>query len=400
MHPFLFVFANLKIKQTLGLLSSYTLNRIQILNKRKNSMMNETLIQLSQKWPAWLWNIALILFSFLIGFLIKLIFIPLLRRQAIQQESYSLFRSFVRRFNRVLSVFIPLIVFNSLLPFAQFNERTLRVVSKTNELLLVSFFAIVLIQGIKVFEDYLYHRFDINKENNLRERKIRTQIVFIRKVVVTLIIVISLAIILLSFDSMQKIGAGLLTGVGVGGIIIGFAAQKSLGNLLAGFQIAFTQPIRMDDVLVVEGEWGRVEEINLTYVVVNIWDKRRLVLPITYFIEKPFQNWTRTTSEILGTVFIYTDFTVPVQQLRDKLTTLLTGHPLWDGKVNVLQVTDFKERTMEIRCLMSCRNSGQAFDLRCYVREQMIAYIHTNFPNALARTRVDYQEGSEKKLNG
>ncbi len=394
------VFANLKIKQTLGLLSSYTLNRKQILNKRKNSMMNETLIQLSQKWPAWLWNIALILFSFLIGFLIKLIFIPLLRRQAIQQESYSLFRSFVRRFNRVLSVFIPLIVFNSLLPFAQFNERTLRVVSKINELLLVSFFAIVLIQGIKVFEDYLYHRFDINKENNLRERKIRTQIVFIRKVVVTLIIVISLAIILLSFDSMQKIGAGLLTGVGVGGIIIGFAAQKSLGNLLAGFQIAFTQPIRMDDVLVVEGEWGRVEEINLTYVVVNIWDKRRLVLPITYFIEKPFQNWTRTTSEILGTVFIYTDFTVPVQQLRDKLTTLLTGHPLWDGKVNVLQVTDFKERTMEIRCLMSCRNSGQAFDLRCYVREEMIAYIHTNFPNALARTRVDYQEGSEKGMNG
>ncbi|MDR6733743.1 mechanosensitive ion channel domain-containing protein [Sphingobacterium sp. 2149] len=359
-------------------------------------MMNETLIQLSQQWPAWLWNIALILFSFLVGFLIKLIFIPLLRRQAIQQESYSVFRSFVRRFNRVLSVFIPLILFNSLLPFAQFNDRTLRVVSKTNELLLVSFFALVLIQGIKVFEDYLYHRFDINKENNLRERKIRTQIVFIRKVVVTLIIVISLAIILLSFDSMQKIGAGLLTGVGVGGIIIGFAAQKSLGNLLAGFQIAFTQPIRMDDVLVVEGEWGRVEEINLTYVVVNIWDKRRLVLPITYFIEKPFQNWTRTTSEILGTVFIYTDFTVPVQLLREKLTSLLSGHPLWDGQVNVLQVTDFKERTMEIRCLMSCRNSGQAFDLRCYIREEMIAYIHTNFPHTLAKTRVDYQEGLRK----
>lgn len=361
-------------------------------------MMNETLIQLSQKWPAWLWNIALILFSFLIGILIKLIFIPLLRRQAIQQESYSLFRSFIRRFNRVLSVFIPLIVFNSLLPFTQFNDRTLRVVSKINELLLVSFFAVVLIQGIKVFEDYLYHRFDINKENNLRERKIRTQIVFIRKVVVTLIIVISLAIILLSFDSMQKIGAGLLTGVGVGGIIIGFAAQKSLGNLLAGFQIAFTQPIRMDDVLVVEGEWGRVEEINLTYVVVNIWDKRRLVLPITYFIEKPFQNWTRTTSEILGTVFIYTDFTVPVQLLREKLTTLLTGHPLWDGQVNVLQVTDFKERTMEVRCLMSCRNSGQAFDLRCFIREEMIAYIHTNFPNALARTRVDYHESEQKGM--
>lgn len=203
---------------------------------------------------------------------------------------------------------------------------------------------------------------------------------FIRKVIIALVIVISLAIILLSFESMQKIGAGLLTGVGVGGIIIGFAAQKSLGNLLAGFQIAFTQPIRMDDVLVVEGEWGKLEEINLTYVVVNIWDKRRLVLPITYFIEKPFQNWTRTSAEILGTVFIYTDFKVPVQKLREKLTDLLTGHPLWDGKVNVLQVTDLKEQTIELRCLMSCRNSGQAFDLRCYVREEMI-----NYPKILPR---------------
>lgn len=352
--------------------------------------MTEVLIQLSQNWPVWLWNMALILFSFLIGILIKMLFIPLLRRQAIEQSSYSLFRSFIRRFNRILSIFIPLLVFNSLLPFAHFNARTLQVVTKINEILLVSFFALALIQAIKVFEDYLYHRFDVNKENNLRERKVRTQIVFIRKVVVTIIIVVALAIVLLSFESMQKIGAGLLTGVGVGGIIIGFAAQKSLGNLLAGFQIAFTQPIRMDDVLVVEGEWGKVEEINLTYVVVNIWDKRRLVLPITYFIEKPFQNWTRTTAEILGTVFIYTDFTIPVQQLREKLTALLAGHPLWDGQVNVLQVTDIREQTMEIRCLMSCRNSGQAFDLRCYIREQMIDYIKSNFPDALSKTRVDY----------
>ncbi|MCW8310797.1 MULTISPECIES: mechanosensitive ion channel family protein [Sphingobacterium] len=359
--------------------------------------MADIFIRLSQTWPAWLWNIALILFSFLAGILIKLIFIPLLRRQAIEQSSYSLFRSFIRRFNRVLSIFIPLVIFNSLLPFSHFNTTTLHVVSRLNEILLVAFFAIALIQAIKVFEDYLYHRFDVNKENNLRERKVRTQIVFIRKVVVTIIILVSLAIILLSFESMQKIGAGLLTGVGVGGIIIGFAAQKSLGNLLAGFQIAFTQPIRMDDVLVVEGEWGRVEEINLTYVVVNIWDKRRLVLPITYFIEKPFQNWTRTTAEILGTVFIYTDFTIPVQQLREKLTALLTGHPLWDGQVNVLQVTDFREQTMEIRCLMSCRNSGQAFDLRCYIREKMIEYIRTNFPDALSKTRIEYLPAAEKK---
>ncbi|PRD48095.1 mechanosensitive ion channel family protein [Sphingobacterium haloxyli] len=356
--------------------------------------MTEELVRLSQTLPIWLWNISLILFAILTGILIKMILVPLVRREAIAQASYSLFRSFIRHFNKILSVFIPLIVFSSLLPFTRFNTLTLSVVSKTVEILLIGCFAILLIRTVRVFEDYLYHRFDVNKDNNLRERKIRTQIVFIRKLIITIIVIVSTAIILLSFESMQKIGAGLLTGVGVGGIIIGFAAQKSLGNLLAGFQIAFTQPLRMDDVVIVEGEWGRVEEINLTYVVVNIWDKRRLVLPINYFIEKPFQNWTRTTAEILGTVFIYTDFTIPIQQLRDKLTALLTGHPLWDGKVNVLQVTDFKERTMEIRCLMSCRNSGDAFDLRCYVREQMIQYVQSNFPESLAKIRITYNEGT------
>ena len=209
---------------------------------------------------------------------------------------------------------------------------------------------------------------------------------------VAIIVVVAVSIVLLSFDSMQKIGAGLLTGVGLGGIIVGFAAQRSLGNLLAGFQIAFTQPIRIDDVLVVEGEWGKVEEITLTYVVVNIWDKRRLILPIQYFIEQPFQNWTRTTAEILGTVFLYTDFRVPLDALRNELTRVLRGHPLWDGNVDVLQVTDVRERTLEIRALMSCRNSGDAWDLRCAVREQLIRFLQANYPWALSRTRVEIDQ--------
>lgn len=279
---------------------------------------------------------------------------------------------------------------------ANFTPKTFQIVSKITEVLLIISFAIIFIRAINVLEDYLYHRFDINKEDNLRERKIQTQIVFLRKFVITIIVIFAIAIILLSFENMRKIGAGLLTGVGIGGIIIGFAAQKSLGNLLAGFQIAFTQPIRLDDVLIVENEWGKVEEINLTYVVVNIWDKRRLVLPIQYFIEKPFQNWTRTTAELLGTVYVYTDFTVPVEKLRDQLTNILSNHPLWNGKVNVLQVTDLKERTLEIRCLMSCRNAGEAFDLRCFVREQMIGYIQTHFPESLAKTRVELSKESNQ----
>ncbi|WP_437922208.1 mechanosensitive ion channel family protein [Sphingobacterium sp. LRF_L2] len=346
------------------------------------------LTRLADQMPSWVWNLMIILFSILLGIIIKAILVPLVRKQSESQNIYSLIRSIIRHFNKILSFFIPLLVFSSLLRFTKFNTATLQVVTKITEILFIGCFAILLIRVIRVFEDYLYYRFDVSKENNLRERKIRTQIVFIRKLLVSIIILVAIAIILLSFENMRKIGAGLLTGVGIGGIIIGFAAQKSLGNLLAGFQIAFTQPIRMDDVLVVEGEWGRVEEINLTYVVVAIWDKRRLVLPINYFIEKPFQNWTRTTAEILGTVFLYTDYTIPIDKLRDKLSMLLQANKLWDGKVNVLQVTDYKEQTMEIRCLMSCRNSGQAFDLRCYIREEMIKYIHQNFPDALSKTRV------------
>ncbi|HEY9532960.1 MAG TPA: mechanosensitive ion channel domain-containing protein [Mucilaginibacter sp.] len=199
---------------------------------------------------------------------------------------------------------------------------------------------------------------------------------------------------MLSFDNVRKIGAGLLTGVGIGGIIIGFAAQKSLSNLLAGFQIAFTQPIRIDDVLVVEGEWGKVEDITLTYVVLNIWDQRRLILPITYFIGKPFQNWTRITAQILGTVFLYVDYTCPIDSVRNELNRLLTTTNLWDKRVGILQVTDSKERTMELRVLVSASNSSKAFDLRCFVRESLIRFIQENHSDTLPKVRFisDNQE--------
>ncbi len=265
--------------------------------------------------------------------------------------------------------------------------------SKALEIALTIVFALILVRVINVLEDYFYLKYDLNKENNLKERKIRTQLQFVRKFIVSLIILITVAIILLSFESMRKIGAGLLTGVGIGGIIIGFAAQKSLGNLLAGFQIAFTQPIRIDDVLIVEGEWGKVEEITLTYVVVNIWDQRRLILPITYFIEKPFQNWTRVSADLLGTVFLYLDYTIPIEPMRQELTRLLNANPLWDKRVNVVQVTDStKDGNIEVRFLMSASNSSRAFDLRCYVREAMIAFIQNNYPDSLPKKRFELRD--------
>jgi small-conductance mechanosensitive channel len=301
----------------------------------------------------------------------------------------------VARLGKPFNYFLPLLTFNLLLPFMKVQAAFYPALEKTIEILLTLSFSYVLMGIIKVCEDYVYYSFDIQKADNLKERKIRTQLQFVRRLAISIIIVLTACAILLSFSSLRKIGTGLLTGVGVGGIIIGFAAQRSLGNFLAGFQIAFTQPIRIDDVLVVEGEWGRVEEITLTYVVLKIWDQRRLILPINYFIEKPFQNWTRNSADILGAVFLYLDYTVPVDALRKELTRLLEENPLWDKRVNVIQITNASEKTLEVRALMSAGNSGNAFDLRCDIREGLIRWVLKNYPTSLPVTRAVIEENEK-----
>lgn len=339
--------------------------------------------------PQFLQNIIVAVCAVVLGLIIKIVLRKVFKFFSRYWATFEI-NAIINRLNGPIGIFIPLLLLNASLSFMEMDKLIIAQLGRTLEIALTITFSMILIRTIKVLEDYFYHKYDLNKEDNLKERKIRTQLQFIRKFLVALIILVTIAIVLLSFESMRKIGAGLLTGVGIGGIIIGFAAQKSLGNLLAGFQIAFTQPIRIDDVLIVEGEWGRVEEITLTYVVVNIWDQRRLILPITYFIEKPFQNWTRVSAQLLGTVFLYLDYTIPIPPLRDELTRLLEKNSLWDKRVNVVQLTDNKQATVEVRFLMSARNSSQAFDLRCYVREEMIAFIRDNYPESLPKTRLEY----------
>ncbi|HXB33902.1 MAG TPA: mechanosensitive ion channel domain-containing protein [Puia sp.] len=347
------------------------------------------------KLPAYLWDGILVALAIIIGLIFKFMLSLLLRRKPKRDKpSFSFSRSLLSRLSKPFSYFLPLLAFNFLLPLMRMKTNIAFFLNKTTEILLAISFANVLIALIKVFEDYVYHTFDIDKADNLKERKIRTQLQFIRRLAVSLVIVLTICAILLSFNNLRKIGTGLLTGVGVGGIIIGFAAQKSLGNFLAGFQIAFTQPLRIDDVLVVEGEWGRVEEITLSYVVLKIWDQRRLILPINYFVEKPFQNWTRNTSDILGTVFLYLDYSIPLQPVRTELTRLLENNPLWDKRINILQVTNTSERTIEVRALMSAGSSGNAFDLRCDVREGLIKFIQENYPQSLPTTRITGQESA------
>ncbi len=350
--------------------------------------MPDNIMDYLEKLPDFLWNLLLVVIAIVAGILLKGLLALLLRFSTKKEEDYSFIRSLVRRLTGPFNYFLPLFVLNALLPAVRLQHRQLLTIDKTLEIVITISAAFVLVGIIKIAEDYVYHHYDLKKADNLRERKIRTQLQFLRRLAIGLIVFVTLCAILLSFDSLRKLGAGLLTGVGVGGIIVGFAAQKSLANLLAGFQIAFTQPIRLDDVLVVEGEWGRVEEITLTYVVVIIWDQRRLILPIKYFIEKPFQNWTRTGSEILGTAMLYLDYNIPVEALREEFLRILQDQPLWDRRVAALQVTDFKEHTVEIRCLVSANNASQAFDLRCFVRERLLYFIQTNYPQSIPQTRI------------
>ncbi|MCS5490850.1 mechanosensitive ion channel family protein [Algoriphagus limi] len=257
-----------------------------------------------------------------------------------------------------------------------------------NTILIISGFTWCLLVLTGILKRIFLKQFDISQEDNLRARKIYTQLNILQKIVNFVIIILGVGLILVSFDPIRKIGVGLFASAGVAGIIIGFSAQKAIGTLIAGIQIAFAQPFRLDDAVVVEGEWGWIEEINLTYVVVRIWDQRRLVLPTTYFLEKPFQNWTRTSADIIGSVFIYTDYTVSFDAMREELDRILENTNLWDKKVKVLQVTDAKERTVESRILVSARNSPTAWDLRVHVREKMIEFLQKNYPEALPRTRV------------
>jgi small-conductance mechanosensitive channel len=347
------------------------------------------LLDFSQQLPAIVWNLLIAVIAILAGLIIKYIVTLLFKFYAKKEESYSFFRSVIINLGPAITYFIPLFLLNLFIPIMRMDKIYVTPLDKTIEILLTISFAGILVHSIRILEDYIYHTYDLNKADNLVERKVRTQIQFIRKFLVVVIVFVTIAIILLSFESMRKIGTGLLTGVGIGGIIVGFAAQNSLGNLLAGFQIAFTQPIRIDDVLVVEGEWGRVEEITLTYVVLNIWDKRRLILPINYFITKPFQNWTRSSSEILGTVFLYVDYTIPLEAIRKEFDRLIELSPLWDKKVKVVQVTDTKENNIEVRVLMSAHNSSDAFDLRCYIRENLVTFIQQNYPGSLPRIRTE-----------
>lgn len=246
--------------------------------------------------------------------------------------------------------------------------------------------AVSLIFGIR---DLILLRYPTETGDNNLTRRVLTQATVLMRTLSGLVILLGISAALMTFPSVRQIGASLLASAGLAGIVVGFAAKPVLGNMIAGLQIALTQPMKIDDVVIVEGEWGRIEEISSSFVAIKIWDERRLIVPLQWFIEHPFQNWTRSSTQIMGTVFLWVDFSVPLEALRQELQKICQSATQWDGRVCSLIVTDTSERAMQVRALVSSADSGRNWDLRCLVRERLITFLQQKHPHALPRLRAE-----------
>lgn len=334
--------------------------------------------------PVWIIALAVVAGSLLAYFIVSGILIRMGRKSPEKTIGKAW-----KKFRNPALVVVLLIDFILLKELFALGEEASQTVKQFITLAIIFCVTWLLIKAINLTRELILRQYDMDQKDNLKARKVYTQFRVLERIIIFIVILIATAIALMTFDGIRRIGISLFASAGVAGIIIGFAAQKLLGSILAGFQIALTQPIRIEDVVIVENEWGWIEEITLTYVVVRIWDKRRLIVPTTYFIENPFQNWTRVSADILGTVFIYTDYQVPVGELRKEFTRILEESNLWDGKVNVMQVTNATEKTLEIRALMSTVDSPTGWDLRVLVREKLISFLQENYPQSLPRMRVE-----------
>lgn len=335
-------------------------------------------------------SIVIVVSVALAGFLVSLIIGWLVERRhgerPIEIASYELHLKYLRTPFRML---LPAIAIRISFAWLQLPEDVMRAISYVLQIWIIAALAYFARRLFVMVREMLLEEHPVDVEDNLQARRIMTQYRVIERIGTVLISVLAVGAILMTFDSVRQFGVSLLASAGIAGVVIGFAAQKSLGTLLAGIQIAVSQPIRLDDVVIVEGEWGRVEEITLTYVVVRVWDERRLIVPVTYFLDNPFQNWTYTSAEILGTVFIYSDYSVPVEKVRQELKRILDESELWDGRLWSLLVTDSTEHTLELRALVSAANSSKAWDLRCHVRERLIEFLQREYPDSLPKVRLE-----------
>lgn len=284
---------------------------------------------------------------------------------------------------------VPVIAVHLLIPLMPLPEPALAVLRQVVSLLFIAAVAWLIVAQTNLVVDAIAARYRIDVADNLVARQIHTQVRVLRRIVMVVVIVIAAAAMLMTFPNVRQLGASFLASAGLAGLVAGIAARPVLQNLIAGIQIALTQPVCLDDVVVINNEWGRIEEIRSTYVVVRIWDERRLIVPLNYFVENSFQNWTRTRADILATVFVHVDYTVPVEEVRQELRRILEDSPNWDRRAWALQVTDATDHSVQLRALMSAADGPKAWELRCFVRERLIEYLQARHPQALPHLRAE-----------
>ncbi len=296
-----------------------------------------------------------------------------------------------------LHLLVPLLGLQTVLSSAADDLFFISGYRRITALLIIAAFTWLGLRAVNAAQQVILNRHPINVSDNLSARRIQTQTKVLVQTLCFFVFLFGVSAMLMTFPAARQFGTSLLASAGLAGLAVGFAAKPVLGNLIAGLQLAITQPISLDDVVIIENEWGRIEEITGTYVVIRIWDDRRLIVPLQWFIEHPFQNWTRQTSSITGSIFLWVDYSMALEPLRAELEKLLKSVPdLWDGRVSVLQVTDTSEKTIQLRILVSAADSSRNWDLRCFVREKLINFITTNYPDCLPQLRANMHQETPK----
>lgn len=346
------------------------------------------MVQFLKDWQPWLVSAAILINAVLVARIVHAIIFATGRRIAAKSGN-TLDDAVVKHANKPVRAILPLLALSLSLPATYLPANLEGPIQHGVVLGMIASIAWLLVSFINVFEDVISERYRVDVKDNLQARKLQTQVQVLRRIGVVVIGIITLSIMLMTYPSIRQFGVSLFASAGLAGLVVAMAARPTLSSLIAGVQIALTEPIRLEDVVIVEGEWGWIEEISTTYVVVRIWDLRRLVVPLSYFLDHPFQNWTRKTADILGTVFVYTDYTVPVEEVRQEFHRILEASGMWDGKVWNVQVTNTTDRSMELRALMSAPDSGQAWDLRCHVREKLINFLQQKYPLSLPKMRAE-----------
>lgn len=343
--------------------------------------------------PDWAVASALLVGALVVAHFVYRFVFRALRRLVAERD--LLWRSIVSRTERLIQFGLYAVGLALASTVAPFNSSG-KAIAAQGFLILVIILAGMATQTVlHIWLTVYLRRFKLDAEDNLLARKHVTQMRILRRILNTLIVVIVISSILMTFPNVRQYGVSLLASAGAAGIVAGLALQPFLKNLFAGIQLAITQPIRIEDALLVEGEWGNVEEITSTYVVVRIWDLRRLVLPLSYFIEQPFQNWTREQAQLIGSIILYLDYRAPIDAIRAEVEKIAKATPLWDKQVLVVQVTDTTATTIVVRILASAKNSSTAWDLRCHIREKVITFLQDAHPEALPRTRALLDAGAE-----